>query len=132
MLCPQPCTKMPPPPCELLVTLKPSMLDGLHKKLLGYGFVLLDGSTQSLTVKSVVPAGNTSEAQMTAGSLVVNFTPLASTVMPAPSYAPIKLGSINCSARLPLSVAVQPTVVFSGKATTENCIGELQLNVPDG
>src|SRR5215469_7490304 len=25
MLCDQPCTKMPPPPCELLVTVNPSM-----------------------------------------------------------------------------------------------------------
>src|ERR1700730_10423045 len=30
MLCPQPCTKMPPPPCELLVTVRPSMLAGLQ------------------------------------------------------------------------------------------------------
>src|SRR5439155_25176861 len=36
-LCPHPCTKMPPPPWELLVTLRASMLDGLHWKLLGYG-----------------------------------------------------------------------------------------------
>src|SRR3984885_6822058 len=29
----QPCMKMPPPPCELLMMLKPSMLDGLQRKL---------------------------------------------------------------------------------------------------
>ena len=29
-LCAQPCTKMPPPPWELLVRLRPSMLDGLQ------------------------------------------------------------------------------------------------------
>ena len=32
---------MPPPPWELSVTLKPSMLDGLQVKLLGYGLVSL-------------------------------------------------------------------------------------------
>ena len=37
----QPWTKMPPPPWELSVTLKPSMLDGLQVKLLGYGLVSL-------------------------------------------------------------------------------------------
>src|SRR6266436_5745840 len=30
MLCPQPCTHMPPPPCELLVMVTPSTLDGLQ------------------------------------------------------------------------------------------------------
>ncbi len=38
-----------------------------------------------------------------------NAHALASTVMPAPSYAPISVGSCSCSARLPLSVASQPT-----------------------
>src|SRR6516162_9412436 len=33
--------KMRPPPWELSVTLKPSMLDGLQVKLLGYGLVSL-------------------------------------------------------------------------------------------
>src|SRR5215469_8923180 len=36
-LCPQAWTKMPPPPWELSVMPNPSMLDGLHMKLLGNG-----------------------------------------------------------------------------------------------
>src|SRR3979490_1135116 len=67
---------------------------------------------------------------MTAGSDVWNFTPFACTEMPAPSYAPIKLGSINCSARLPLSKAVQRRVTSSGKRSTENCMEELQVKFP--
>src|SRR5205823_8424450 len=37
MSCPQPCTKMAPPPCELSVIGRPSIDDGLQQKLLGYG-----------------------------------------------------------------------------------------------
>src|ERR1700730_3929669 len=55
-LCAQPCAKIPPPPCELLVMDKPSMLDGLHLKLLGYGFAPL--TRQSAIVSSTVGTGN--------------------------------------------------------------------------
>ena len=41
-------------------------------------------------------------------------TPLPRTVIPAPSYAPISEGSCSCSARLPLSVASQPSTASSG------------------
>src|SRR3954470_17160137 len=82
-LWPQPWTKMPPPPCELSRTFKPSMLDGLHQKLLGNGFeeptplgpqpvlVLV------LLVSRAVPAGNASAANGFDGK----FTPFASTVI---------------------------------------------------
>src|SRR2546427_4966765 len=57
-LCPQPCTKMPPPPCELSVMLKPSMLDGLQWKLLGNGFVAVNVfEPQEPAVSGVVPSG---------------------------------------------------------------------------
>src|SRR5207253_9721517 len=39
-LCPQPWMWMPPPPWELFVIPSPSMLDGLHIKLQGYGLGL--------------------------------------------------------------------------------------------
>src|SRR6516164_2817179 len=45
---------MPPPPWELLVTVKPSMLDGLQEKLLGYRLlwdVMLGTPVVALTVK---------------------------------------------------------------------------------
>src|SRR5512136_201241 len=62
MLCPQPWTKMPPPPWELLVMVRPSMLDGLHWKLLGNGFGLVVPSplpqSVGLFVRRVVPVGN--------------------------------------------------------------------------
>src|SRR5436305_65366 len=104
------------------------MRDGLHQKLLGYG--LLPSTLQSLAVNSCVPSGNTSEAN--GCELAGNFTPFPSTVMPAPSYAPKSVGSINCSARLPFSEASQPTVASRGKRSTWNCISFVQLNVPDG
>src|ERR1700704_2348318 len=91
-LCPQACTKMPPPPCEALVTLRPSMLDGLHWKLPGYGL-----GTKPLAVgvpvpqlfafKSVASVGYVSLPN--GADLGVKFTPFASTVIPAPSYAPL-------------------------------------------
>src|SRR6266481_1332454 len=121
MLCPQPCTMMPPPPWELLVTLRPSMLDGLHQKLLGNGLVEFELLVvQLLAVNSVVAAGNAAASVPSfQGYAPWKSTPFASTVMPAPSYAPSRVGSINCSARLPFSVASQPTVAFRGKRSTE-------------
>src|ERR1035441_8216754 len=81
-LCVQACEKMPPPPCELSVTVKPSIRDGLHWKLLGYGSgpVLVP---QSEVVSNSVPVGKVSlpNGSDPAG----NFTPFPSTVIPAPS-----------------------------------------------
>src|ERR1700733_2344114 len=56
-LCAQPCTRMPPPPCEELVTDRPSMRDGLHWKLLGNGFAPLRPEVQLLAVSRIVPSG---------------------------------------------------------------------------
>src|SRR5882762_6234633 len=120
-LCPQACTKMPPPPCELLVMAKPSMRDGLHQKLLGNGLVgLVLLVVQLLAVRSVVPVGKPPPSPPTSanGFCPWKSTPFDSTVMPAPSSAPIRLGSCNISARLPLSVASQPTVASSGNRST--------------
>src|SRR6516165_3394461 len=102
--------KMPPPPWELSVTLKPSMLDGLQVKLLGYGFMSLVrvtvpfalyvtvwqyglaspvGSASGLgptPVSSVVPAGKApGSVPSLHGACPWNSSPLARTVMPAPS-----------------------------------------------
>src|SRR5216683_568555 len=120
-LCPQPWTKMPPPPWELLVMPNPSMLDGLQEKLLGNGF----GETLHIAplgfawvfCRSGVPVGNPASKVGSYG-FDRKFTPLPSTVMPAPSSAPIKDGSCSCSARLPLSSASHPTVASSGKRST--------------
>src|SRR6267143_2211315 len=116
-LCPQPCTKMPPPPCELLVMLRPSMLDGLHQKLLGAGF----GPAvvpQVLDVSSVVLVGKPASRVGSNGLAPWKSAPFANTVMPAPSSAPISEGSCNSSARLPLRLASQPTVASSGNRST--------------
>src|ERR1700730_13849367 len=114
MLCPQPCTKMPPPPCELLVTVMPSMLEGLHRKLPGNGFAAvlvfvphpLGLVALVLLVSSTVPAGktpaSTAEGPVPNGlEPAGNRIPFASTVMPAPSSAPINEGSCSSSAMLP-------------------------------
>src|SRR2546425_10566284 len=89
-LCPQPCTKMPPPPCELSVMLRPSMLDGLHWKLLGNGFGPA-AVPQVLDVSNVVPVGKPpgSPAIAANGLAPWKSTPFANTGMPAPSSAPI-------------------------------------------
>src|SRR5437763_1735522 len=66
MLCPQPWTKMPPPPWELSVMPKPSMLDGLHWKLLGKGlFARL--VPQLAAVSSVVPVGKPANRVVSTG-----------------------------------------------------------------
>src|ERR1039457_3196432 len=116
-LCPQACTLMPPPPWELLVIPRPSMLEGLHQKLLGNGLWAPElFGPQPLVASvvlfsSVVPTGKVSAANGFDGKL----TPFDSTVMAAPSSAPIRVGSCNNSARLPFSVASQPTVASSGR-----------------
>src|SRR6266576_1412381 len=87
-LCPQACTKIPPPPWELLVMPKPSMLDGLHWKLLGNGFLaVLVFGPQLFAVRSVVPAGKAASAPLPNTSVAPDgmFTPFDKTVMPAPS-----------------------------------------------
>src|SRR5712692_2259475 len=98
-LWPQACTKMPPPPWELFVTDKPSMRDGLHRKLLGYGLVALLPLPlrQSLVVSSTVPKGiwlSVAIAPVSAplpktSTPLGNFTPFDRTVIPAPSSAPV-------------------------------------------
>src|SRR5712664_2213228 len=76
----QPCTKMPPPPCELFVKLRPSTRDGLHWKLLGYlqSVVLAVSGTH---MPFAVQFGSGAPA----GVFGVFCTPLARTVMAAPS-----------------------------------------------
>src|SRR5262249_25485623 len=95
--CPQACTKIPPPPCELLRMPSPSMLDGLHWKLLGNGFTAVAVFDPQPLVglvvpfRSNVPAGNVSAGKgLEPGG---NTTPFASSVMAAPSSAPISVGS---------------------------------------
>src|SRR6266513_4880275 len=107
---------MPPPPWELLVTANPSIRDGLHWKLLGKGLVLSEqwSLAPAMFCRSVVPVGKISAANGSDGK----FTPFESTVIPAPSYAPIRAGSCSCSARLPFRVASHPTVASSGKRST--------------
>src|SRR5919108_6012181 len=143
-LCPQAWTKMPPPPCELSVTPKPSMLDGLQEKLLGNGLVWLvilpvlstvwqrilesprgkfPEREGSIPLRSVVPVGNPASSVGSNGS-DGKFTPLESTVIAAPSSAPIKDGSCSSSARLPLRLASHPTVASRGKRSTCGLVAE--------
>src|SRR3981189_1014340 len=101
MLCVQPCKKMAPPPWELSVMPRPSMLDGLHQKLLGNGLALPGALPpppllppplpppllQSAVVRSVVPVGIPPSAVVPnpkGSDPAGNLTPFASTVMPAP------------------------------------------------
>src|SRR6266852_1825268 len=81
----------------------------------------------SLPMRSVVPVGNPA-IKVGSYGFEGKFTPFASTVIPAPSSAPIRLGSCNCSARLPLSPASQPTTASSGKRST---CGLLAVGVKD-
>src|SRR5436853_2534404 len=131
-LCPQPCTKMPPPPCELLVMLNPSMLDGLHWKLLGNGFLAVAVfDPQEPAVSNVVPIGKPASRVGSNGLAPWKSAPWANTVMPAPSRAPISEGSCNSSARLPLRLASQPTVASSGNRSTCGLLGvALKPNQP--
>src|ERR1700745_2942639 len=93
----------------------PSMRDGLQLKLLAKP-LLLPVKLQSppLFPRSVVSVGKVS----TANGSDRNRTPFDRIVMAAPSYAPIRVGSCNCSARLPFNVAFQPTVASSGNRST--------------
>src|SRR5207253_1784480 len=121
-----------PPPCELLVMLNPSMLDGLHWKLLGNGFLAVAVfDPQGLAVSNVVPVGKPASRVGSNGLAPWKSAPLANTVMPAPSSAPISEGSCNSSARLPLRLASQPTVASSGNRSTCGLLGvALKPNQP--
>src|ERR1700751_2300758 len=79
-LCAQPWTKMPPPPCELLVIDRPSIRAGLQLKLLVS--VLQLKPFALLSVSSVVPSGNVSAPN--GFELLGKRTPFESTVMAAP------------------------------------------------
>src|ERR1700676_5428322 len=96
----------------------PSMLEGLHQKLLGNGFLaVLVFGPQVLAVSNVVPSGKTPGTALfvwNGSDPAGKFAPFDSTVMAAPSNAPIRVGSCNNSARLPLREAVQPTTASSG------------------
>src|SRR5947207_15374865 len=104
---------MPPPPWELSRIPNPSMLDGLHRKLLGNGLCAVAVLTPQPLVALVVPLrSNVPTGKVSAANglePVGNWTPLPRTVMAAPSRAPISVGSCNNCARLPLRVASHPT-----------------------
>src|SRR6202521_3606286 len=130
--------KMPPPPWELSTMLKPSILDGLHEKLLGNRLAPPEPVAHWAPVgfvkvfsRSVVPVGNPASKVGSYG-FEGKFTPFASTVIPAPSSAPIRLGSCNSSARLPFRLASQPTVASSGNRSTCGLLAVgLKPNQPD-
>src|SRR5215470_932084 len=104
------------------------MRDGLQLKLLLYPVRLLFEpsavlQSPSLFVSRFVPNGNCpSWAMLEFASVSVappkicdpaflgKRTPLPTTVIAAPSYAPSRVGSCNCSARLPFSEASQPMI----------------------
>src|SRR5258706_4069240 len=134
-LWPQPCTKMPPPPCELLRMPRPSMLDGLHVKLLGKGLTPLAVSSPHEAEpldSSVVPVGNPASNVASKGFWPWKFTPFDSTVIAAPSSAPISEGSCSSSARLPFRLASQPTVASSGRRSICGLVAvALYPNHPD-
>src|ERR1700730_8426579 len=102
---------------------RPSMLDGLHQKLLGNGLTALPVFAPQPVVVLVVfarrgvPGGNPA-SKVGSNAFAEKFTPLPSTVMAAPSRAPIRLGSCNCSAKLPLRSATHPTVASRGNRST--------------
>src|SRR4029077_15591108 len=105
--------------------LRPSMLDGLHWKLLGNGlwavvvFAPQPFVAEVLAVSSVVPSGKLPPSTVGFhGFAPWKFTPFDSTVIPAPSRAPISEGSCSSSAMLPFCVASQPTAASSGKRST--------------
>ena len=105
---------------------RPSMLDGLHWKLLGNGFDRCRAAAGPAVWLTRQQRGAGRERQQTMSGRtdsIGKFTPFDSTVMPAPSSAPISVGSCSSSARLPLSVASQPTVASSGNRSTCGLIG---------
>src|SRR5579871_729735 len=102
------------------------MLDGLQRKLLGNGFLPLTRHPEGVII--LVPTG---KASLPNGSEPVGKrTPLPSTVMPAPSYAPMSVGSWSISARLPFRVASHPTVASRGVRSTANFCAAVQVYGP--
>src|SRR5438132_4336717 len=69
-----------------------------------------------------VPGGNTpavaAAPPKTSVALLGICTPFAKTVIPAPSRAPIKLGSCSSSARLPFSEVFHPITDSNGSRST--------------
>src|SRR5207245_9008406 len=104
------------PPCELLAKLMPSIAAGLQLKLL----------TKRQSVESFT---GTQPALLIALQFAVfGFSnPFPSTVIPAPSYAPISVGSCSSSAMFPFRLASQPMVGSSGSASTWPCIVDAQV-----
>src|ERR1700688_2525604 len=122
----QPCKKTPPPPWELLVKVRPSMRDGLQRKLLGKA-----AQSALLFVSTREPVGKLPSAPTLLPSML-RFSPFARTVMAAPSYAPMSEGSCRSSARLPLTVVSQPTIPSSGSGSTLPRITNGSLAAPAG
>src|ERR1700746_3295453 len=118
--------KTPPPPCELLVIPKPSMLEGVHQRLLLFGLVpwLVP---QLVEVNSVVPVGKPPSSVGAYWLAPWKSTPLASTVIAEPSRAPISEGSCSSSARWPCKLASHPTVASSGSRSTAPSCAVAQL-----
>src|SRR5579864_8153065 len=106
----------------------PSIRDGLHRKLLEYvvqsALLFVSGAQMPFAVQF----GSGCSTPPTSTSL----TPLPRTVMAAPSYAPISVGSISSSARLPLRLKSHPEAGSNGIASTLRCIAVGQEYVPVG
>src|SRR5207253_4896056 len=117
---------MPPPPWELLMTDKPSIRDGLQLKLLDSAPLQFAVLTL-LSVRSTLSRGNAAGVAPSVHGYSPSGTntPFDTTVIPAPSYAPRRVGSCSCSARLPFSPASQPSMASSGKRSEEHT-SELQ------
>src|ERR1700675_788716 len=127
---------MAPPPWELSVMVNPSMLEGLHWKLLGKGLVVLvllvwqrafespvlyPPAAVTGPVSRVVPVANAPSAappEAIPPDPAGNLTPFESTVIPAPSSAPISDGSCNNWARLPFCEASHPITASVGPGST--------------
>src|SRR5580692_5113402 len=136
MLWPHPWMKIAPPPWELSVRPKPSMLAGLQEKLLGYGLGTSSSverpllrvhsavdpwSRVAFAGKPISNVGSYGSEQLPLLTVVLpphKSTPLESTVTAAPASAPISDGSCNISARLPLSSALHPITASSGSRST--------------
>src|SRR6266576_2094085 len=110
---------MPPPPWELLMTDKPSIRDGLQLKLLDSAPLQFAVLTL-LSVRSTLSRGNAAGVAPSVHGYSPSGTntPFDTTVIPAPSYAPRRVGSCSCSARLPFSPASRPSMASSGKRST--------------
>ena len=98
-----------------------SIADGLHRKLPTY-------------LQSVVLFTGTQFAAFNALQFALfGFSnPFPTTVMPAPSYAPISVGSSSISAMLPFRLASQPISGSSGSGSATPCCAAGQVYVPVG